>query len=244
MDSQLEGLPDDNGLTENSESTTTTINISPPPCGRAAGVPKLSCPSNDNLQDDYSKYLLVLVLFILCLALVMCLARILFMYCGYKRRRFEQPDDDRETARRQEAEEITGHPFSYLATEAGRVNYGFVDPPPRYDQLFKDNAERPAAGSAAIDQAPPTYDEHVTSARSTASANSAAHISVSNIRFANFFSLNRILYIKLMIELGKKKDMRMAELHSVSQFDKLQKLNLNMLIEKMFENLSIQAYIE
>lgn len=78
--------------------------------------------------------------------------------------------------------------------EAGRVNYGFVDPPPRYDQLFKDNnAERTAAGSAAIDQAPPTYDEHVTSARSNASANSATHVSVRNIRFVIFFSINRIL---------------------------------------------------
>ncbi|PAV86354.1 hypothetical protein WR25_14667 isoform B [Diploscapter pachys] len=160
MDPRLEELPDYSDPDTPLEATT---NI-PPPCG-----------------DDYSNYLLVLVLFILCLALVMCLARILFMYCGYKRRRFEQPDDDRETARRQETEEITGHPFSYLATEAGRVNYGFVDPPPRYDQLFKDNAERTAAGSAAIDQAPPTYDEHVASARSNASANSAAHISVSNI---------------------------------------------------------------
>ncbi|KAK6743609.1 hypothetical protein RB195_010720 [Necator americanus] len=88
---------------------------------------------------EYTHFLLVLVSFILSLAAVMCAARIIFVYCTYKRRREET--------------EARRHPTTTMGTETvrepermGIENYGFSDPPPRYDQVYKE------------DEAPPLYE--------------------------------------------------------------------------------------
>lgn len=93
--------------------------------------------------DKYTQFLFLLVSSILALAAVMCVARIIFVYCSYKRRRNEERQRRTQT-QTVSLEAALDHAFSL---PPGLRNFGFTaDPPPRYEQLFK------------RDEPPPVYE--------------------------------------------------------------------------------------
>ncbi|KAK6010720.1 hypothetical protein OSTOST_24226 [Ostertagia ostertagi] len=113
--------------------------------------------------DRYTQFLFLLVSSILTLAALMCVARIIFVYCSYKDAmedffmhdyHWRQQD---ERHRRTQTRTVTveaelNHGFNFAADGGGVTNYGFTDPPPRYDQLFKREEPPPLYASVRNSQ--------------------------------------------------------------------------------------------
>ncbi|EYC28518.1 hypothetical protein Y032_0007g3267 [Ancylostoma ceylanicum] len=91
--------------------------------------------------NGYTHFLLLLISFVLTLAAVMCAARIIFVYCTYKRRRGE--NEIRRGHRTVAAATETDHSFHHPPDGGGIANYGFTDLPPRYDQICKEDEPPP-----------------------------------------------------------------------------------------------------
>ncbi|RCN44162.1 hypothetical protein ANCCAN_09850 [Ancylostoma caninum] len=91
--------------------------------------------------NGYTHFLLLLISFVLTLAAVMCAARILFVYCTYKRRRRE--NETRRGHRTVTTATETDHSFHHSLDGGGIANYGFNDLPPRYDQICKEDEPPP-----------------------------------------------------------------------------------------------------
>ncbi|KAL6726806.1 hypothetical protein Aduo_008738 [Ancylostoma duodenale] len=91
--------------------------------------------------NGYTHFLLLLISFVLTLAAVMCAARIIFVYCTYKRRRGE--NETRRGHRTVTTATETDHSFRHPSDGGGIANYGFNDLPPRYDQICKEDEPPP-----------------------------------------------------------------------------------------------------
>ncbi|CAD6194127.1 unnamed protein product [Caenorhabditis auriculariae] len=107
--------------------------------------PIYSC-GMDGQPCDLAQYMFVVVVFIVMLSLAMCAFRILFLCCNHGRR-IPQGGEDLFNRRQTVGAEELGR---------GRTNYGFTEPPPRYDQLFKQDATPRGAPAEAP---PPTYEQ-------------------------------------------------------------------------------------
>ncbi|CAJ0598979.1 unnamed protein product [Cylicocyclus nassatus] len=123
--------------------------------------------SSDGLVG-YTGFLLVLASFTLILGGVICCARIAFMYCTFRRRREEELERARRTATTAtETEQGLSYPRA-----CGIANHAFDDPPPRYDQVYKDDEPPPLyetlgnyggarTNSAAERRTPTTANEQI-----------------------------------------------------------------------------------
>ncbi|WKY02335.1 hypothetical protein Q1695_015964 [Nippostrongylus brasiliensis] len=104
--------------------------------------------------DKYTQFLFLLVSSILCLAALMCVARIIFIYCSYRRRRDEERRHTQLRAVNLEAELDNAFRYPPLRPDVGATNYGFTDPPPRYENLFKRDEPPPVYESVRHSRAP------------------------------------------------------------------------------------------
>nr|CDJ95306.1 unnamed protein product [Haemonchus contortus] len=108
-------------------------------------------PRSEDNKTNYTQFFVLLVSSILTLAALICVARILFVYCAYKRR--EQDEQNRRTQTRNvPVASQHNHGYSFAPESGGVSNYGFADAPPGYDELFKREEPPPLYGSVRSSQ--------------------------------------------------------------------------------------------
>ncbi|CAI2348448.1 unnamed protein product [Caenorhabditis sp. 36 PRJEB53466] len=135
--------------------------------GATTEYPNPAC-LDDDPNCDLTRYLVVLVLFLIVIAMIMCMCRS-FMRLVNGRRNRNPTQTDTDVIYPRDDHNSRSH-----------QNFGFMDPPPRYEQIFKRGGGAPAvittreapsvtrsSGDAGL---PPSYEQAAIAMRSQAAS--------------------------------------------------------------------------